>query len=125
PTELDTLARFINRESALLPVAFYVDSGELEKQGSETPESNRPSLLQRFLARVNCLLFLDTRDVRNFSTTDAITVDVAKPTRAEQQQAWSNALHDSAGDSLGDAAADIPGQLAGQFNLGLTEIYRI
>jgi len=117
PTELDTLARFVNRESALLPVAFYVDSGELDKPGTETPESNRSSLLQRFLTRSNCLIFLDTRDVRNFTTTETITVDVGKPTRSEQQRAWNEALGDTAGDS--------PGSLAGQFNLGLAEIYQI
>jgi hypothetical protein len=117
-TELDTLARFINRESALLPVAFYVDSGEVDKPtGGDTPDTSRSSLLQRFLTRINCLVFLDTRDVRTFSTAQTITVDVAKPTRAEQQAAWEQAL--------GDAAADSTAQLAGQFNLGLSEIERI
>ena len=116
-TELDTLARFINRESALLPVAFYVDSGEIDKPTGDTPDANRSSLLQRFITRINCLVFLDTRDVRTFSTAQTITVDVGKPTRAEQQSAWS--------EELGDLAADSPAQLAGQFNLGLGEIDRI
>jgi SpoVK/Ycf46/Vps4 family AAA+-type ATPase len=44
-------------------------------------------------------------------------VDVGKPTRAEQQSAWT--------EELGDLAADSPAQLAGQFNLGLGEIDRI
>lgn len=117
PAELDTLARFINRESALLPIAFYIDSGEIDKPAGETHESNRLSLLQRLLTHVNCLVFLDTRDVRNFATVQTITVDVAKPTRAEQQSAWT--------ESLGEAAGNSPGQLAGQFNLSLTEINRI
>jgi hypothetical protein len=116
-TELDTLARFINRESALLPVAFYVDAGEIDKPAGETPESSRVSVLHRFLTRINCLVFLDTRDVRTFSSAQTITLDVGKPTRAEQQTAW--------GQALGEAAADSPGQLAGQFNLGLAEIDRI
>ena len=116
-TELDTLARFINRESALLPIAFYVESGEIDKPAGETAESNRSSMLQRFLTRINCLVFLDTRDVRNFSTAQTIAVDVAKPTRAEQQAAWEQ--------TLGDSAADSPAKLAGQFNLGLVEIDRI
>jgi hypothetical protein len=116
-TELDTLARFINRESALLPVAFYVDSGEIDKPTGDTSDANRSSLLQRFITRINCLVFLDTRDVRTFSTALTITVDVGKPTRAEQQSAWT--------EELGDLAADSPAQLAGQFNLGLGEIDRI
>ncbi len=116
-TELDTLARFINRESALLPIAFYVDSGEIDKPAGETAETTRSSTLQRFLTRINCLVFLDTRDVRNFSTAQMITVDVGKPTRGEQQAAWEH--------TLGDSAADSPTKLAGQFNLGLAEIDRI
>jgi hypothetical protein len=115
--ELDTLARFINRESVLLPVAFYVDAGEIDKAAGETPETNRASVLNRFLTRINCLVFLDTRDVRTFSSAQTITLDVGKPTRAEQQAAWSEALR--------EAAADSPAQLAGQFNLGLAEIDRI
>jgi ATPase family associated with various cellular activities (AAA) len=115
--ELDSLARFINRESALLPVAFYVDSAETDKPAGEGRENNRSSILQRFLTRLNCLTFLDTRDVRTFSTTQSIIVDVAKPTRVEQQAAWAQTLPDSVVES--------PAQLAGQFNLGLDEIDRI
>jgi hypothetical protein len=116
-TELDTLARFINRESALLPIAFYVDSGEIDKPAGETAETTRSSMLQRFLSRINSLVFLDTRDVRTFSTALTITVDVAKPTRSEQQIAWEQ--------TLADSGADSPAKLAGQFNLGLAEIDRI
>jgi SpoVK/Ycf46/Vps4 family AAA+-type ATPase len=115
-TDLDTLARFINRESALLPVGFYVDAGDIDKS-TETPEGNRASVLNRFLTRINCLVFLDTRDVRAFSSAQSITLDVGKPTRAEQQTAWEQAL--------GEAAGESPSQLAGQFNLGLGEIERI
>src|SRR5204863_3807875 len=70
-----------------------------------------------FLTRINCLVFLDTRDVRQFSSADTFTVDVGKPTRAEQQNAWTEALGESAGNS--------PALLAGQFNLSLAEIDRI
>jgi hypothetical protein len=115
-TDLDTLARFINRESALLPVGFYVDAGDVDKP-AETSENNRASVLNRFLTRINCLVFLDTRDVRTFSSAQTITLDVGKPTRAEQQTAWAQAL--------GEAGGDSPGLLAGQFNLGLGEIDRI
>lgn len=115
--ELDSLARFINRESALLPVAFYIDAGEMEKSTGETRENNRSSILQRFLTRLTCLTFLDTREVRTFSTAQSIIVDVAKPTRVEQQAAWEQALPESTAQSSA--------QLSGQFNLGLDEIDRI
>lgn len=115
--ELDSLARFINRESALMPVAFYVDASDVDKSAAEANGSNRSSVLQRFLTRMNCLTFLDTRDVRTFSTAHSITVDVAKPTRTEQRTAWEA--------TLASSAADSPSQLAGQFNLGLGDIDRI
>lgn len=116
-TDLDTLARFINRESALLPVAFYLDATEIDRPAGETGENNRAAILNRFLTRIHCLVFLDTRDVRNFSSVQTITLDVGKPTRAEQQTAW--------GQVLGETAGNSPPQLAGQFNLGLGEIDRI
>lgn len=115
--ELETLARFLNRESVLIPLAFYLDAASADKPAAEAPESNRSSALHRFLSRVNCLIFLDTRDVRQLSSSEAITLDVSKPTRAEQQTAWTQVL--------GDSAADSPALLAGQFNLGLPEIDRI
>ncbi|MEK6300593.1 MAG: ATP-binding protein [Acidobacteriota bacterium] len=115
--ELETLARFLNRESILIPVAFYLDASVADKPAAEAPESNRSSALHRFLSRVNCLVFLDTLDVRQLSSSEAITLDVGKPTRAEQQTAWEQAL--------GDSAADSPALLAGQFNLGMPEIDRI
>ncbi len=115
--ELDSLARFINRESALMPIAFYIDASDVDKASGEGREANRASVLQRFLTRMNCLTFLDTRDVRAFSTAHSITVDVAKPTRAEQREAWE--------ETLAASEADSPAQLAGQFNLGLGEIDRI
>jgi ATPase family associated with various cellular activities (AAA) len=115
--ELETLARFLNRESLLIPVAFYLDTTVADKPAAESPDSNRSSALHRFLSRVNCLIFLDTRDVRQLSSSEAITLDVGKPTRPEQQTAWAEAL--------GDSAADSPALLAGQFNLGLQEIDRI
>jgi ATPase family associated with various cellular activities (AAA) len=117
PTDVDALARFVNRESALVAVAFYVDASEIDNSAAETSESSRASILNRFLTRINCLVFLDTRDVRTFTSAQTITLDVSKPTRAEQQTAWAQALGQVAGES--------PAQLAGQFNLGLGEIDRI
>ncbi|HEU4769751.1 MAG TPA: ATP-binding protein [Pyrinomonadaceae bacterium] len=115
--ELDSLARFINRESALMPIAFYVDAAEIDKSSGDGSGNNRSAVLQRFLTRLNCLTFLETRDVRAFSTAHSITVDVAKPTRAEQRSAWE--------ETLASSAVDSPAQLAGQFNLGLGDIDRI
>ena len=115
--ELETLTRFLNRESLLIPVAFYLDASVSDKPAAEAGDNTRSPALHRLLSRVNCLIFLDTRDVRQLSSSECITLDVGKPTRAEQQTAWTQAL--------GDSAADSPALLAGQFNLGLPEIDRI
>ena len=112
--ELETLARFLNREGVLMPVAFYLDASEGDKPAAEPPESARPSLLNRFLSRIKGLFFLDTRDIRQLSARESIALDVTKPTRAEQRAAW--------GQVLGERAGESPALLAGQFNLGLSEI---
>ena len=91
-TDLDTLARFINRESALLPVAFYVDASEIDKPAGETTENNRASLLQRFLTRLNCLIFLTRVTCAHFLRRRPLRLDVGKPTRAEQQIAWTESV---------------------------------
>jgi hypothetical protein len=113
--EMETLARLLNRESALIPVAFYIDASD--KPAADSPDGNRSPALNRFLSRVNCLVFLDTRDIRQLPLSETVTLDVGKPTRAEQQAAWA--------EMLGDSADDSSALLAGQFNLGLPEIDRI
>lgn len=106
--ELETFARMYQRESALLPIAIYLDAHESEK---ELPA------VGRFLARMSGLVFLDTRDRWSQLGRDALTLDIAKPSPAEQKAAWQQAL--------GEEAGSTPGLLAGQFNLSLPEIQRI
>ena len=112
--DLETLARLWQRESALLPLGLYVDAEEGEEGGGPT-EGNRR--LNRFLARCGTLVLLDTREPRPGAGLNASSFEVAKPTPAEQQAAWKEAL--------GDAAADNPDRLAGQFNLNLPAIRRV
>lgn len=106
--ELENLLRLWQRESLLLPVALYLDAHDSERE--------LPSLNQ-FVARSGGILFLDTREPRLELGRDTVSLDVAKPTPAEQQAAWAV--------ELGEAAGDSPPRLASQFNLGLTEIQRI
>jgi ATPase family associated with various cellular activities (AAA)/Winged helix domain, variant len=115
--ELETFARLLSRESILSPVAFYLDAHEVERAGSEAAGASQSPPLQRFLARSSGLFFLDTRDVRPDVGREAVALDIAKPTPAEQQAAWRHAL--------GRAAGDSPALLASQFNLGIAEIERI
>lgn len=117
--EVETFALYWQREALLLPVALYVDAHNAEHapQGEGQTSSQSSSLLNRFLARSGGLIFLDTRDTIAGLSRTAITLDIAKPTPLEQQQAWANAL--------GIWAADNPSRLAGQFNLSLMNINRI
>jgi hypothetical protein len=112
--ELETLSRLWHRESLLLPVALYLDA-----LGSEvdTPQVGHSSPVNRLLARAGGIVFLDTREVWPGLAEGSLSVDVAKPTSAEQRAAWAAALGNSAGES--------PDLLGAQFNLSLGNIERI
>ncbi len=109
--ELETLARLWERESLLTPVALYLDAPEVE---TEVPSGGPASSLDRFLARSGGLFFLDVRDLRPGL---GFALDVAKPTPAEQQAAWT--------EVVGTVAPESPALLAAQFNLGLPAIQEI
>ncbi|MDN5940295.1 MAG: ATP-binding protein [Nitrospira sp.] len=106
--ELETLARLYQRESQLLPMALYLDAQDSDK---ELPAVNR------FLGKMSGLVFLDTRESWSQLGRNALTLDVAKPSSAEQQEAWRKVL--------GEAECQASALLAGQFNLNLPEIERI
>jgi hypothetical protein len=115
--ELETLARLIEREMALWPFAIYVDQQDLDK--STLKEANSQSL-QRLLARSNGIFFLDTQDVNpdlNALGRGMLTLDIGRPTPAEQQLAWREALGQDAGDT--------PVILASQFDLNVSSIHEI
>jgi hypothetical protein len=113
-SELETLARLWQRESLLLPVALYLDAREMD---GAMQSDGQPSPLNRFLARVGGLSFLDTRDVHPGLDSTPVAFDVAGLTPAEQQAAWTEAI--------GSVTPDSPARLAGQFNLGLATINKI
>ncbi|HEY1630534.1 MAG TPA: ATP-binding protein [Rhizomicrobium sp.] len=101
PADLDSFARFWQRQSQLLPVALYIDARE------DAPAA----AIERLLARLNGLVILDARDSL---VAHAITADVARPEPAEQRAAWTTAL--------GEHAGDTPQLLSGQFDLNVAEI---
>ncbi len=114
PGELETLARLWQRESLLLPLALYLDASGVEKgSGSD----NALQQVSRFVLRTGGLVFLDARDGVAASLDGALSVEVRKPTPAEQRAAWHVAL--------GEAAGETPALLAGQFNLNLADIHDI
>jgi len=80
--DLELLSRLWQRETLLLPLALYVDANE-----AAPPE--------RFLgraARAGGVLLVGTRDPLPQVGDAAFTVDVDKPTAAEQEEAWRSAL---------------------------------
>jgi hypothetical protein len=116
--EMEVMARLWQREGFLLPIAVYLDAHEPE--AAAKPESGtQPAAipLHRFLARTRGIFFLSTRELRSDLGPVTLTVEVKKPTPAEQQAAWA--------DSLKHAAPDSPPLLAGQFNLNASTIRQV
>ncbi|MFF4346176.1 ATP-binding protein [Streptomyces sp. NPDC001530] len=111
--ELETLGRLWERESTLLPLALFLDTG-----GFEPASGDGQSLsLDRFLASATGLLFLDTAVGGASDGRRALTIEVTKPTATEQRTEWAGALATQAGGE--------PDLLAGQFDLNLDDIRRI
>jgi hypothetical protein len=111
-SELESLARLWVRESTLLPLALYLDTQEID---GASPEHSVPLL--RFVAHADGVIFLGTRESWPRLPRASFSIDVAKPTTAEQQTAWLHAL----GEHAGDAA----GRLAAQFSLNIPTITQV
>lgn len=104
--ELESLVRLWQRETLLLPLALYIETGA-DKASPTIP------LASRFATRTGGLVFVDVPSAAA-ALDAAVTIEVAKPTPSEQRLAWQRAL--------GDEAGDLPALLAGQFNLNLADI---
>ena len=111
--ELETLARLAERETALWPLAIYLEAHPIDR---EKPADSFASF-DRFLARNHGLIFLDGSEVRRELGCETMTIDVARPTPAEQGHAWATAL--------GPESNGLAGTLASQFNLSLTTIQQV
>jgi hypothetical protein len=105
----ETFVRLWQRESALLPIGLYIDATQIERSGNP-----HASAIHRLFGRHPGVVFLDTRDAWPELGRDSISLDVAKPTPAEQHAVWTAAL--------GLAGGDHPARLSGQFNLNVAEI---
>jgi hypothetical protein len=113
PGDLETLARLAERETALWPLAIYLEAREPDRES----KNDVAPLINRFLARNNGFIFLDVTEARPELGRTAITVEVAKPTPVEQAQAWSAAL--------GPEPDGLAATLASQFNLNLLTIGQV
>ncbi len=110
--EMDSLVRLWERERFLLPICLYIDAPD----DGASPGGEAAASLSRFLARSQGIIFLGTEEpLPGLVRSNAF--EVTKPTPAEQETAWAEAL--------GDKSGAIPGLLAGQFNLDLGKIRQI
>jgi hypothetical protein len=114
PADLETFARLWQRAARLQPLALHVETDGLDQAGQRGANA---SVLARFLGRVNALVFVETAEPWQGLPDGSLSIDVAKPTPAEQKAAWAAAL--------GAEAGDAPARLAGQFSLNLDAIREI
>jgi hypothetical protein len=112
--DIETLARLWQRESLLLPLGLYLDT---LGYSADPAVSGPSSPVTRLLERMEGAVFLDTRESWPGLHKLTVSVDVTKPSAAEQAAAWQSAL--------GLAAGESPGQLAAQFNLSFPAIRQL
>ncbi len=112
--DLQKLARFWHRESALLPIALFLDGLDFI---DEEAQSAPIRALSYFLMRSNGVFLLDTRDIRTDLRRSSSAVDVTSPEPHEQQAAWQAVA--------GDIEPDTLKKLSVQFNLNLPTINEI
>jgi hypothetical protein len=101
----ETLLRLWQRENALLPIALYIDATQVEHVAG-----GHAGAVQRWVSRAGGVVFFDTYEPWNDLSRDAIALDVAKPTPAEQYQAWTSLL----------GGAEHAARIAGHFSFNPT-----
>jgi hypothetical protein len=110
--DVETFCRLWQRESALLPIALYIDAAQIDRTG----DSHAPAV-KRIAESGAGVMFLDSRDPWPDLVRDSINLAAAKPTASEQHAAWLSVL--------GPARSETAARLAGQFNLDMASIAAI
>jgi hypothetical protein len=111
--ELDLLARLWRRESALLPVALYIDAHDVDGAG----EGAAQAAMRRFIARAGGFTFLAAPELSTPLGVPTAVYDVAKPAAEEQRRLWEAQL------GAGSGATAV--RLVSQFNLDAATIATI
>jgi ATPase family associated with various cellular activities (AAA) len=111
--DAETFLRLWQRETALLPVALYVQVADLEgDEGAQNKAALR--LLER---STGGLIFLSTRTPRTLVGRASLSLEVARPLPSEQRALWLAAI--------GESGAAQAAHLTGQFNLDQAAITAI
>lgn len=105
----ETLVRLWQRESALMPIALYIDASQLERTAS--PQT---AAVQRLIGRGLGLVFMDAHEPWPDPGRESIVLDVAKPTPEEQRALWEQAL--------GSGHDEVATRIASQFNFNVPTI---
>jgi hypothetical protein len=111
--DLDLLARLWRRESALLPVALYLDASDVDWAAENTIQAT----LRRFAARAGGFIFLACAELGAPLGLPTLVYDVAKPTPSEQRNLWQERLHQTDGATAA--------RLVSQFHLDAATIATI
>ncbi len=113
PAELDNLARLWQRESALLPLALYIDAEDVDDEQNLACRA-----VGRFLARIDGATALAVRESWSDVGRPSVVLDVEPPTPAERADAWRDALPADTDNATIDA-------LSAQFALQICDISEI
>jgi ATPase family associated with various cellular activities (AAA) len=117
-SEIELLARLWQRESALLPLALYVDT-QTDGAGPDAATA-----CDRFISRAvqsESVIFAGSREPLARLGCEWFSVDVARPTPAEQAGEWASTLAAMAPED----AQKLANRLAGQFSLNTSDIRRL
>jgi AAA+ superfamily predicted ATPase len=90
--ELENLHRLWEREAILQNAALLLECDRIESL-----EAPRELAINRWIELTRTPLLVSARDPRRDLERPLLTVDIAKPTRAEQRSAWEEAIGDGAG----------------------------
>jgi hypothetical protein len=112
--EIELVTRLWQRESLLLPVALYVDAEDSANLSAEMSVA-----LRRFLSRELGVVFVGVNENPINLSVPTFSIDVSKPTPAEQCDAWTRFLGQPDPATEPDQTAQL---LAGQFNFSFSEI---
>jgi AAA+ superfamily predicted ATPase len=113
--EQQQLARLWQRESALLPLALYIDTQ------TEDPTAGSLSQFLSHAAYADSCTLVAAREPLAALGCAFFQLDIERPTAGEQVSAWSSGLSQVAGSSERDSAA-LAARLSGQFSFDLSAI---
>jgi len=113
PDDLEQFIRLLQRESLLMPLALFIDAGEIDPSEKQL----LARFTQRFFQDNACPVFMDEDAANETFLSQARVFEVQKPTADEQSLLWSEALGD-------EVQKQLP-QITEQFSFSQSEIQRI